>query len=94
MPLSDFGQMVCTLVNLLPKGMIDSMTRHEAREIAFVLLFEKTFTGDTIEDILKNAGEARDVVTDEFAISLAEGTEKNTEAIDEKIYAHSLKCNN
>ena len=40
------------------------MTRREARELAFVLLFERSFSDDTIADILENAGEARDIVAD------------------------------
>lgn len=75
----------------IPKGMMNTMTRHEAREMAFVLLFEKTFTEYAVREILENAGEARDVKTDAFALSLAEGTEQHMEDIDQKIYAHSHK---
>lgn len=75
----------------IPKGMIKTMTRHEARELAFVLLFEKSFSDYPVRDIIKNAGEARDVQSDAFALSLAEGTQEHMEAIDEKIYAHSHK---
>ena len=51
------------------------MTRREARELAFVLIFEKLFSEDTVREILHNAGEARDVEEDAFALSLAEGAE-------------------
>lgn len=71
--------------------MMNTMTRHEARELAFVLLFEKTFTEYPVRDILKNAGEARDVQSDAFALSLAEGAEEHLEEIDRLIYAHSHK---
>ena len=67
------------------------MTRHEARELAFVLLFEKSFTNAPVREILLNAGEARDVEAEPFALSLAEGAETHLEDIDQKIYAHSLK---
>lgn len=67
------------------------MTRHEARELAFVLLFEKTFTEYPVREILKNAGEARDVKSDAFALSLAEGAEEHLDEIDQLIYAHSHK---
>ena len=67
------------------------MTRHEARELAFILIFEKTFTDDPVQVILENAGEARNIETDPFAIAAAEGIEQNMETIDDKIYAHSLK---
>ncbi|HHV51280.1 MAG TPA: transcription antitermination factor NusB [Candidatus Avimonas sp.] len=61
------------------------MTRREARELAFVLLFEKTFTDYPIRDIIENAGEARDLVCDEFALMLAEGVDKHIEEIDQAI---------
>ena len=51
------------------------MTRREARELAFILIFEKLFSEDTVREILQNAGEARDVEEDAFALSLAEGAE-------------------
>ena len=66
------------------------MTRREARELAFVLLFEKSFTDAPVREILMDAGEARDVESDEFALSLAEGTESRLESID-GISAHSHK---
>ena len=49
------------------------MTRREARELAFILLFEKTFTEEPVSEILQRAGEARDVEGDAFALSLAQG---------------------
>ena len=66
------------------------MTRREARELAFILLFERSFSGETIAEILENAGEARDITGDTFAISLAEGVVAHTEEIDELIstFAH------
>ena len=44
------------------------MTRREARELAFILLFEKTFTEEPVSEILQRAGEARDVEGDAFAL--------------------------
>lgn len=69
------------------------MTRHEARELAFILIFEKLFSEDTIREILESAGEARDVEEDTFALALAEGTEQHLAEIDQLITAHSLKWN-
>lgn len=43
------------------------MTRREARELAFILLFEKTFTEEPVSEILQRAGEARDVEGDAFS---------------------------
>lgn len=67
------------------------MTRRESRELAFVLLFEKSFTEGTIADILQNAEEARDVAGDTFAIALAEGAVDHIEEIDALISEHSHK---
>lgn len=67
------------------------MTRREARELGFILLFEKTFTGEPVEDILAGAQEARDVEKDSFALSLAKGAERESAVIDEKIEACSHK---
>ncbi len=67
------------------------MTRRESRELAFVLLFEKSFSDSTLDEILENAGEAREIVRDPFALSLAEGTVQHTEEIDEAISSFSHK---
>ncbi len=61
------------------------MNRREARELAFIVLFETTFTEDSVEAILANAGEARDVTADTFARELAEGTLEKRDELDEKI---------
>lgn len=69
------------------------MTRREARELAFTLLFEKTFTKDSMSDILQNAGEARDIQPDDFALNLVQGTEQHLAELDETIsaFSHSWK---
>ena len=69
------------------------MTRHESRELAFVLLFEKSFTEDTVADILNTAVEAREVSGDAFALSLAEGVIAHVEEIDQLISDFSHKWN-
>lgn len=69
------------------------MTRRESRELAFFILFEKSFSDASISEILENAGEARDVVGNDFAVTLAEGTVAHLEEIDEKITAFSHKWN-
>ena len=61
------------------------MTRREARELAFILLFEKMFTEDTMEQILEAARDARDVEVDAFASRLAVGASENLDALDEVI---------
>ncbi len=67
------------------------MTRRESRELAFVLLFEKSFTDGSVADILQNAEEARDLIGDPFALMLAEGAENHLEEIDVLISEHSHK---
>ena len=67
------------------------MTRHEARELAFILLFETMFTDDTVEEIAAHADEARGISTDAFALSLAEGADAHAVELDEIITRHSLK---
>lgn len=69
------------------------MTRREARETAFILLFEKTFTEESLQQILENAGEARDFQKSAFALSLAQGAVDHLEEEDALISAHSLKWN-
>lgn len=65
------------------------MKRRESRELAFALLFEKSFTDDSLEEILTNAGEARDVNAGTFARELAEGTLAAQEEVDGQIRAAS-----
>ena len=67
------------------------MTRRESRELAFVLLFEKSFSDTPLDEILENAGEAREIVRDPFALSLAEGVIAHTEEIDAEITEFSHK---
>ena len=67
------------------------MTRRESRELAFVLLFEKSFSDATLDEILENAGEAREIVRDAFAMSLTEGVLTHTDEIDERISEFSHK---
>ena len=67
------------------------MTRREARELAFILLFESTFTDEYVRDILESAKEARDVEADAFALALAEGTQEHQRELDELISRFSLK---
>ncbi len=66
------------------------MTRREARELAFILLFERSFGEQTVEDILNASEEARDVEADDFARELACGAEEYILQIDEKIAECSL----
>ena len=59
--------------------------RRESREQAFTLLFEKTVTGDSMEDIIEMAKEARDVVIDPYCEKLTALTELYLDEIDHTI---------
>ena len=67
------------------------MTRREAREVAFALLFENTFSEDGIEAVLADAKEADTLQPDAFAEGLALGTVDKQEEIDAKIEEVSHK---
>lgn len=71
--------------------MMNGMTRRESRELAFILLFEKSFTEDSIEEILRNAEDAREVSGDEFALALAQGATEHVNEIDALISECSHK---
>ena len=58
------------------------MTRREAREQAFCLLFEQAAGGGEMEEILQAAHEARDLVPNSFTESLVFGVEENRDKID------------
>lgn len=67
------------------------MTRREARETAFALLFENTFSEDGIEAVIADAKEAETLQPDAFAESLAVGTATKQAEIDAKIEEASHK---
>ncbi len=67
------------------------MTRREAREIAFALLFENTFSEDGIEAVIADAKEAETLQPDAFAEGLAIGAATKQEEIDRKIEECSHK---
>ncbi len=70
-----------------------SMTRREARELAFILLFEREFCEKDIADIYEDAVEARAVEHHEFSAALAEYTAAHLDEIDSVIDAYSHKWN-
>ncbi len=60
------------------------MTRKEARNQAFILIFEKQINGAEIDEVLEAAKECRDFVEDEdgFAVKAFTGVFENIEEID------------
>lgn len=58
------------------------MTRKQAREEAFILIFEKEFNSDSLEDILSLAEEVRDIEADEYIKNVFFGVFENVNVID------------
>jgi N utilization substance protein B len=69
------------------------MTRREAREQALCLVFEGLFSDDTLPNILKTAGEARELTPEPFAAELAQGVFDNESDLDAKIEKYSIGWN-
>lgn len=61
------------------------MTRREAREQAFCILFEQAAGKESVEEILAAAEEARDFKPGSYARRVAFGSEANREKIDQVI---------
>ena len=68
------------------------MTRSEAREQAFILVFEKSFNqSDTLDNIIANAQAGRDFVVDKFSYALAQQACDHLEQVDGVIEKYSTK---
>ncbi len=68
------------------------MTRREAREQAFMVLFEKTFFEDaSISEIVSNAQEAELIKINTFADVILKAVENNIEVIDGIIAENARK---
>ena len=62
------------------------MTRHEAREQAFLLRFDRSFHPEmALEDVIALATEDELIVPDDFALSLVQQVCAAQEQIDEAI---------
>ena len=63
------------------------MTRTEARNEAFILVFEKIFSNETIEDIILLATDSRDFEMDNdgYIINAFKGVYENVEELDSVI---------
>ena len=66
------------------------MTRKQAREEAFILIFEKLFSDSTVEEILELACEVRDLEPDEYIKKVFFGVYENTTEIDALISENSV----
>lgn len=66
------------------------MTRKQAREEAFILVFEKEFNNNEIEEILEAAREARDFEPDDYVKTVFPGVYEHIEEIDALISENSV----
>ncbi len=67
------------------------MTRRQAREQAFTLIFEKSFHPElTVEEMISMAVEARYLQTDEFAVLLAKTEDEQQPEIDSIIEKNAI----
>ena len=66
------------------------MTRKQAREEAFILIFEKLFSKSDVEEILELACEVRDLVPDDYIKSVFFGVYSNLEEIDALISTNAI----
>ncbi len=67
------------------------MTRREAREQTFFLLFEIDFHGENLQETAQNAAECRDLQVDPYTMILAEKVLGIASELDEHISTHSKK---
>ena len=66
------------------------MTRKQAREEAFILIFEKELNDDSLEDILSLAEEVRDIKSDDYIKKVFFGVFENLEEIDSIISQNAV----
>ena len=66
------------------------MTRKQAREEAFILIFEKEFNDDSLEDILALAEEVRDINTDDYIKKVFFGVYEKLYDIDDEISKNAV----
>ena len=69
------------------------MTRRQAREEAFILIFEKVFNSDSVNEILELAAEVRELTPDEYIKTVFAGVYEKLDELDEIISANSIGWN-
>ncbi len=67
------------------------LTRKQAREQAFILIFEKCFREESVDEILELAVELRDFETDDYTVNTFKGVYENVEFINSKISSNTNK---
>lgn len=63
----------------------NKISRFEAREQCFLLIFEKMFNPDSVEDILTSAVDCRDLQFCDYAIKVVNSIDENIDKIDSVI---------
>ena len=66
----------------------NKISRYKMREQAFILSFETLFSDTDIDELIDNAGDARDEFLSDYAISCAKGIVEHQAAVDEVIASH------
>ena len=66
------------------------MTRRQAREEAFILIFEKQFNSDTLDELLQLAEEVRDIEPDDYIKTVFFGVYENIDALDAVISENAV----
>ncbi len=64
------------------------MKRRDARENAFLLIFEMTFHSEPVDELIELASQCRENPLDEYAERLVRLPAQNMATLDEKISAH------
>ena len=67
------------------------MKRSEAREQAFILIFERSFKDEDIDEIIEQAQISRSMVVDDYAYNLAQEVSGNLPWLDKIIALYSKK---
>ena len=69
------------------------MTRREEREQAFVLIFEKMFTEDSVQEIINKASEARDIEIGDYALKVATNVVDSSDELDAQFESYLKRWN-
>ena len=72
------------------KVMVIFMTRKQAREEAFILIFEKQFNDSSVDELLELATEVRELAPDEYIKQVFCGVFDNLDEIDSIISATAV----
>ncbi|MBR6789348.1 MAG: transcription antitermination factor NusB [Oscillospiraceae bacterium] len=67
------------------------ISRHQMRENAFILIFERIFHDDSVEELLNTAKECGDMEITPAVEEMFKGVESNKTIIDETISTHLKK---